>query len=177
MDLPKPASQAYAIGGILPSEYDEATKVWEASVRASHDFLTEKEILTLKGDFRQKWLYNVRLYSVRDRADKILGLMGVSADKIEMLFIHPDHWGQGLGKALVHMATRGLGLRKVDVNEANRAALGFYLALGFCVTDRSETDSIGWHHPLLLMELPPEPLPGPVPESGFGPPSPSGSAA
>ena len=43
-----------------------------------------------------------------------------------MLFIHPDYRGQGIGKQLLDYAFEHFNVNKVDVNEANTQALGFY---------------------------------------------------
>jgi hypothetical protein len=33
------------VSAIRPEEYDRATEVWEASVRATHDFVSESDII------------------------------------------------------------------------------------------------------------------------------------
>jgi len=55
----------------------------------------------------------------------------VSPTKIEMLFIHPDVFGKGIGKLLFQFAIRELSAHTVDVNEQNKNAVGFYLKMGF----------------------------------------------
>ncbi len=46
------------------------------------------------------------------------------------------------------------GPSRVDVNEQNEQALGFYQHLGFSVIGRSPLDGQGKPYPLLHMELP-----------------------
>ena len=60
-----------------------------------------------------------------------MGFQGVAEGNLEMLFIHPDHRGKGIGKALLKHAIQKLRITKVDVNEQNVQALGFYEHAGF----------------------------------------------
>jgi len=46
-----------------------------------------------------------------------------------------------------------LNAERLDVNEQNPQALGFYLHEGFEVIGRSETDGLGQPYPLLHMKL------------------------
>lgn len=131
----------------------EVADVWERSVRASHDFLNPGDVEAYRELLLGSGFGGAELYAVRDSAGRMLGFMGASADKIEMLFLLPELRGQGLGRALVEHAVSSLGLRRVDVNERNVAALGFYRRMGFAVVGRSELDSTGRPHPILHLEL------------------------
>ncbi len=137
------------ISSIASSEYPEVMRVWEASVRATHHFLQEEDILLFRRLIPEQYLDAVRLYAVRDASNTILGFLGVSDEQIEMLFIHPDARGKGMGAALLNYAVDELHLSRVDVNEQNEQAVGFYHHMGFTVTGRSELDGMGKPYPLL----------------------------
>ena len=64
-----------------------------------------------------------------------------------------DCHGQGVGKRLMRHAIDVLGATRVDVNEQNPQAVGFYQHLGFVVTDRSRLDGGGRPFPILHMKL------------------------
>jgi len=70
-----------------------------------------------------------------------------------MLFLHPEARGNGIGKKLVAFAIDQLKANKVDVNEQNEQAVGFYQHAGFKAISRSETDGLGMPFPILHMEL------------------------
>ncbi len=131
------------------ADYPELMQVWEASVRATHHFLKEEDIQLFKRLIPEQYLDAVRLFGVRDAKGKMQGFLGVSDDNIEMLFIRPDVRGTGVGGALLAYAVQELHLRKVDVNEQNEQAVGFYLHKGFTVVARSERDGTGKPYPLL----------------------------
>ncbi len=135
-----------------PTDFPEIIDVWEASVRATHDFLSEADIQDLKPLILNEYLKAVELYCIREDG-KILGFLGLSPDKIEMLFIRPDVRGKGVGKQLILFANREKGIRKVDVNEQNPQAVGFYKHMGFEVVSRSPLDPHGKPFPILSMEL------------------------
>ncbi len=134
------------------TDFPEIIDVWEASVRATHDFLIEADIQHLKPLNLNEYLKAVELFCVRD-AEQIHGFLGLSSDKIEMLFLRPDVRGKGIGKTLVQFAIREKDIRKVDVNEQNPKAVGFYKHMGFEVVSRSSLDPQGNPFPILAMEL------------------------
>jgi putative acetyltransferase len=90
---------------------------------------------------------------VRDVDGIVAGFIAVAHGKIEMLFVHPEWRGHGIGKQLIRYAVDTLGATTLDVNEQNEQALGFYLPMGFVVEGRSEFDSTGKPYPLLHMRL------------------------
>lgn len=143
----------YEIDIVHPSEYRELTELWEASVRATHHFLKEEDILFFKPLILNEYLAAVDLSCIRDKDGKILGFAGVSADNLEMLFVHPDTRGMGIGKAILKYVIEELKVRKVDVNEDNPQAVGFYEHMEFQTISRSELDGMGKPFPILHMEL------------------------
>ena len=56
-----------------------------------------------------------------------------------------------MGALLAAHAIKTQGASKVDVNEQNEQALGFYKHIGFSVTGRSPLDGQGKPYPLLHM--------------------------
>lgn len=135
------------------AEHLKLIEIWEASVRATHDFLAEADLQELKPLILQQYFDAVNLRCVKNENGEIQGFCGVHDDNIEMLFIAPDARGNGIGAKLVAHAINAQGASKVDVNEQNQQALGFYLHVGFKVTGRSPVDGQGKPYPLLHMAL------------------------
>lgn len=138
---------------VQPYEFPAIVDVWEASVRATHQFLKEEDILYFKPLILNEYLKAVDLRCVRDSDKNIIGFLGVAEQNIEMLFIHPDARGKGIGKSLTEYAIKILHCIKVDVNEDNEQAVGFYQNMGFKIISRSELDGTGKPYPILHMEL------------------------
>ena len=134
-----------------PDEYPALAELWEASVRATHHFVAEADIRFFKPLVRDTYLAAVTLRCARDVSGKVLGFVGVAAGKIEMLFVAPACFGQGIGSALLTYAVETLGATDVDVNEQNADALAFYERRGFTVVGRSPCAGQGRPFPLLHM--------------------------
>lgn len=147
------ATSLETITKVSAADFNRLLEVWEASVRATHDFITEDNIEFFKSLVRNEALPSLDLHFTRDDNHSPLGFIGVSHGKVEMLFIHPDYFGKGLGKRLLEYAVTHLNARELDVNEQNLKALGFYKRMGFVVVGRSELDSTGKPFPILHMEL------------------------
>ena len=134
-------------------DYPELIAVWEASVRATHDFLSEEDIQALRPLIREQYFDAVELYCVRDERGVIQGFCGVAQGNLEMLFVAPESRGRGIGTALCRHAVDHLGVTRVDVNEQNPQALGFYEHFGFKIIGRSPLDGQGNPFPLLHLAL------------------------
>ena len=125
--------------------------LWERSVRATHDFLTEADI-----EFYRPLVLEcleagtLDIWVLSEEYTGPVGFLGVSPRGIEALFLDPGHRGRGWGRRLVeHAQTLSAGGLAVDVNEENVAARRFYEALGFVLVGRSAVDDVGRPHPVL----------------------------
>jgi len=134
-------------------DYPAIIELWELYVRASHLFLPEDYLQRIK-KLLPSILEAVKLFVHLENDQKtITGFLGVTDEKIEMLFIHPDKRGQGIGTLLNKFAIEQLHTYKVDVNEQNEQAVGFYKKIGYEVVGRTEVDGLGKPFPLLQMAL------------------------
>lgn len=141
------------ISPVQAEDFPRIVEVWEASVRATHDFVTEADIEFFRPLVRDGLPQVSQLACVRDENGLPAGFIGVENGKIEMLFIHPSARGMGAGKQLLTYAVNELGATTLDVNEQNPQAVGFYLHMGFQVVGRSEVDGTGKPYPLLHMRI------------------------
>lgn len=138
---------------VRPEDYAEMLDVWENSVRATHDFITEEDIAFFKPMIIEQAFPAVILKCMKNEVGSIVGFVGVHDAKIEMLFILNEVRGQGVGKVLLRYAIEQLGATEVDVNEQNPKAVGFYQHMGFMIIARSPLDSMGKPFPILHMKL------------------------
>lgn len=126
--------------------------IWRDSVRATHLFLGEQDIIDLEPVVREQALPNLEVWVLRTDEGEAAGFMGLHENKLEALFLAPAQIGKGGGKQLVAHARSLKGPLLVDVNEQNPKAVGFYLANGFKVVGRSPTDGEGRPFPLLHLK-------------------------
>ena len=134
-----------------PAEYPRLVQIWRSAVDATHDFLAEPDRAAIEGQLADVYFPAVRLTVAEIDGDPV-GFAGTAGEHLEMLFVHADARGHGVGSALLHHAIAAHGIRLVDVNEQNEQAVEFYVRRGFVVTGRSERDEAGRPYPLLHME-------------------------
>lgn len=132
---------------------DELVALWRSSVEATHTFLNAADIERIAA-YVPRALQSVQHLAIaKDGQGALLGFIGIDAHTVEMLFVHPDACGGGVGSRLLRYAIGPYGANRVDVNEQNEQAHGFYKHVGFEVVGRSETDDMGEPFPILHMEL------------------------
>lgn len=136
-----------------PILVQELLKVWEKSVRATHLFLSDSEINSIKGYVPQALNGVANLVIAENKNGIPIAFMGVESGILEMLFVAPEERGKGVGKNLIRYGMKAYGIEKLTVNEQNPQAKGFYEYMGFKVYKRSENDEQGNPYPLLYMSL------------------------
>ena len=127
------------------------TYIWEQSVKATHLFLSPKEIAEIK-PYVINALKEIPNLIIAKKDGFIVGFMGVDNNKLEMLFISPESRGKGIGKAFIQYGIETFSINEVTVNEQNPQAIGFYEHMGFKVNKRTDLDEQGRPYPLLYMK-------------------------
>ena len=131
---------------------EELVTIWEASVRATHHFLSDAEIRKIKTYVPQA-LGGVKHLIVAENTDAHpVAFMGVQDHRLEMLFLSPAVRGQGLDRQLMQLAVKNYAVNELTVNEQNPQAVGFYEHLGFTTYKRTDHDEEGGPYPLLYMK-------------------------
>ncbi len=143
---------------------DVCHDLWERSVRATHDFLTEEDIRRIK-DYVPDAFRGVEIFATIEvdakikteseskvGASRILGFMGIQGHTLEMLFLAPEACSRGLGRRLLEYGIEHHEMNELSVNEQNPQAIGFYEHMGFRTYKRTETDAAGDPYPILYMK-------------------------
>ena len=131
----------------------ELLKVWENSVRATHKFLSNEEILEIKKYVPEALASISHLIIDNDENGNLIAFMGIEENKLEMLFITSEYRGKGIGKKMLSYGIENYGVTDLAVNEDNPQAKGFYEYMGFKVYQRNELDDQGNPYPVLYMKL------------------------
>lgn len=130
----------------------ELLNVWKSSVKATHLFLSDKEIGEIK-EYVPHALENVENLVVAENESEPVAFMGTENGRLEMLFVSPMQIGKGIGKEMVQYGIKNYGVFEVTVNEQNPQAVGFYKHVGFETYKRTDLDEEGRPYPLLYMKL------------------------
>lgn len=127
--------------------------VWESSVRATHLFLSEAEIQSIKKYVPEALSGVEHLITAVNDEGRAIAFMGTQDNSLEMLFIQDDKRGKGLGRQMLEIAVNDYSVTTLTVNEQNPQARGFYEHMGFKVYKRSAFDEQGKPYPILYMKL------------------------
>ena len=130
---------------------EQLLNIWESSVRATHLFLSAKEIDSIKQYVPRALREVPHLLAVKNEKGIPVGFMGIAEHRLEMLFISASERGKGLGKELLKYGIETYSVADLAVNEQNPLAKAFYEHMGFEVYRRTELDEQGNPYPLLYM--------------------------
>ncbi|WP_164884498.1 GNAT family N-acetyltransferase [Leucobacter muris] len=146
------AAQLNIRAGRGPQEHEALIEIWRSAVRATHDFLDESDFARIESHLASDYFPAVTL-TVAEKNGRRVGFAGVRDGALEMLFVSDAVRGEGVGSALLAEVIENQAVSKVDVNEQNSGALGFYLSRGFAQIGRSELDGDGRPYPTIHMAL------------------------
>lgn len=131
---------------------DKLYILWEKSVRATHLFLKEDDIINIS-KYVKKYLIDIKHLIIAEIEDNIVGFMGTENKKLEMLFLDPEAIGNGIGKELIKYAIENYDIKEVSVNKQNTNAYNFYKHMGFKDYKRDEYDDLGNNFPIIHMRI------------------------
>jgi putative acetyltransferase len=139
-------------------EVDALVDVWLASTIPGQSFLPEAHWRAMEGKVRDQLLPIAETWVVEKWDMEMVAFMSIIDDLIGGLFTHPDHQGEGHGRALVEHARLLHDPLFVEVFEANERAIAFYRSCGFVDHEGRVDEESGL--PLLILRLeeaPPSP--------------------
>ena len=138
---------------VTEADHAAIVALWEAAVRATHDFLTEADIVFFRGFL--PGIFGHLNVQVAELEGRVAGFVGISERHIEALFVHPSLHQCGIGRQLLDavVSSDPRVPWTVDVNEQNPGATHFYERYGFVRIGRSELDASGRPFPLLHLVL------------------------
>ena len=108
-------------------------EIWDKSVRATHLFLSDSEIESIKKYVPQALKEIPHLIIAENENGFPIAFMGIDGQKLEMLFISSEERGKGFGKKLIRYGIETYSINELTVNEQNPSARGFYEHMGFQV--------------------------------------------
>ena len=132
---------------------NELLKIWEDSVRATHLFLANEEIESIKKYVPQALKEVSHLIIMENDNSVPIAFMGIENTRLEMLFVKNGERKKGFGKELLRYGIENYNVNELTVNEQNTAAKKFYEYMGFKTYKRTKLDEQGRPYPILYMKL------------------------
>jgi putative acetyltransferase len=136
-----------------PADEDDLIRVWLDSTIPDQPFLPEEHWRAMEPEIREGLLPTAETWVIEEDG-RLVAFMSLLGNMIGGLFAHPDHQGQGRGRALVRYARGRYETLFVEVFEANRPAIGFYRSCGFVDHERRTDEGSGLTQLILRMKDP-----------------------
>ena len=132
-----------------PADVERALQIWRDAVDATHGFLAPEDRAQIEPIVAEQFLPNAELWLATAAGGYPVGFLVMDGEAIDALFVDPAFHGRGFGTALLDHALSLSPNATVDASEQADNALPFYLARGFSIVGRSETDGQGRPYPLI----------------------------
>jgi GNAT superfamily N-acetyltransferase len=136
-----------------PADADDLIRVWLASTIPGQSFLPEDHWRAMEPAIREELMPIAATWVVVEH-DELVAFMSLLGNSIGGLSTHPDHQGEGHGRALIEHARERYTPVLVEVFEANEAASEFYRGCGLSITSAESTRSPGFPQLILRLEDP-----------------------
>ena len=120
------------------AEFDAAFELWLSVNLEAHSFVDAKYWRGVAGDVAEA-MRGATLFGAFE-GTRLVGFVGVVAERIEGLFVRADRRGEGIGSALLAKALEGARRMELSVYCQNERATKFYRRRGF-VEEAQRVDS------------------------------------
>ncbi|MBC5620931.1 MULTISPECIES: GNAT family N-acetyltransferase [Butyricimonas] len=133
--------------------FERMLEIFEASVRATHDFYTEEDIERHLSMVRNSLSCPCHYFCIDKENGNIVGFVSLIGRYIDMLYVHPDYFSMGYGRELLDIALNEFRADTLCVLEQNTRALEMYKRRGFVVERRMEAGEEDEPCPVLYMRM------------------------
>ena len=112
------------------------------------------DITPLSQDDQMIQYFNDSKIRVYEKEGNILGFIGIKADVVSWLFIHPKYRKKGIAKSLLKdLIATTKGTLRLNLIKSNQIAKNLYLSLGFKVYEEFIGNMYGKPMPAVRMQL------------------------
>jgi putative acetyltransferase len=119
-------------------DFDDLVIAWRAASVVAHSFLSPDFLNAEVESIREVYLPAAETWVAIDNKnnDKVVGFLALMGNEIGAIFVHPNHWKQGIGRALMDKAVELRTTLTLEVFEENDIGRAFYTKYGFVATGR-----------------------------------------
>jgi putative acetyltransferase len=124
------------------ADLTELLDVWYAASLVGHPFLSEEFLTAERELIADVWTPRAETIVYEDDG-QVVGFLSLVGNEVGAIFVHPEHQGRGIGRALMDRARAAHPHLELDVFEANTVGRRFYDAYGFTFVRRHVNDETG----------------------------------
>ncbi len=115
-----------------PQDFERICEIFSLSKKIEMSFSgIDIEIISLEKDENLKTDFEKSQIIIAEFGNEILGFAGYNNDFISFMFVHPDYFGKGIGKALIKEVLINCQHAHLAVLKENVPAITLYKSFGF----------------------------------------------
>ena len=111
-------------------DFETLAGAWRAASVVAHDFLTPDFLDAEVESIREVYLPAAETWIAESEGQPV-GFLSLMGSEIGALFVHPGHWGKGIGQALLAKAIELRGDLLLKLFAENTVGRHFFAAAGF----------------------------------------------
>ncbi len=123
-------TETLAIRAGAPADLPMLVAIWSEAARRAHPFVPGEGRGARRRDVETRFLPRADTL-VAETEGRAVGFAAIEGEDLTGLFVLPERWGCGTGRALLAAASEGRARLGVIVFKRNERAVGFYRAQGF----------------------------------------------
>ena len=108
----------------------DVLSAWENASKIAHPFLTREFLEQERRNIPDVYLPNAETWVI-EQSEKVIGFISLLGNEVGAIFVQPEYYGAGAGRALMDKAQALHGDLEVEVFEANAIGRRFYANYGF----------------------------------------------
>ena len=112
------------------ADFDQLITAWRAASVVAHPFLSPDFLDAEVDSIRDMYLPAAETWVAID-GETVVGFLALLGDEIGAIFVHPSHWKQGIGRALMDKAASLRDKLTLEVFEENEIGRALYKRYGF----------------------------------------------
>jgi putative acetyltransferase len=124
------------------ADLESLIEVWYEASLVAHPFLSAEFLAAERREIAKVWMPIAETIVYEDHGH-VVGFLSLVGDEVGAIFVHPEHHGRGIGRALMDRARAARPVLELDVFEANTIGRRFYDAYGFRFVRRHVHDMTG----------------------------------
>lgn len=136
------------------NDLNDILKIWLDASIVSHNFIEEIYWVSKLEDMKQVYIPKSKTYIYQDEETKeVLGFVSMVNNYLAAIFVHPQHWGKGIGRALMEKVKSEHTKIELNVYAKNARSVSFYEHHGFTVVQEKIDENTGHLELSMVFEL------------------------
>ena len=126
----------------VETDLEDLLDAWYQASLVAHSFLSDEFMERERRAIAEEWM-PISETTVYESDGRVVGFISMIGNEVGAIFVHPDHQGNGIGRALMDSVRGSRPYLELGVLEANEIGRRFYDAYGFKLVGRVMNEEAG----------------------------------